>query len=521
MTNSKHGGQGYSSGTSKNTDDSYRSSRDSGGGYSKRRSRPEPGEQDYEDHASYGDNDSYDRQKSSRSAGKRGSQGYDDDRGRNGDDERERRSDRYGDAGRESTRYSDDDSSRGYGGKQQGRAGYGNRNGGDEGGYGDELPEKRPSQGGYSSSDKDRDRSSNGGRSHRARDNDRDSSYGDADYDRDHRDASPDREPERTYDQSNNDRYADNDQDADERRDGDRQPSGGGDFFRVWSWPTPTMQYNGRRIESGVSEIEDLGLTDAVLHVNSHSNAKEAGRFRFVQGNNRDRTIRGLTDATDAIRNVGADAHLMVFPSPTLAYTQQMVDGVLEVLDAAQPRSVLLDAEDNWRRRGVSSQRSQSVDEIRRRLLPELHERNIALGFTDFMLNDAGRMLAEICDYVLPQAYSTTASGRREPGEMQERLHRTYASLDKPIVPALAAWKLRRRRGRPQESVYDTMRYTLESVMQLSNPSCREVAYWSLPAAKSRNHNSRQETRDILRFLRDISQEARQRESFHAGAIIR
>lgn len=110
----------------------------------------------------------------------------------------------------------------------------------------------------------------------------------------------------------------------------------------------------------------------------------------------------------------------------------------------------------------------------------------------------------------MPQAYSTRSSGAREPGGMQARLHRGFAELDKPIVMALAAWKMRRG---DNMSIGETIEYTLDAVQDLRDPAVAEVAYWSIPAMRSTArtdegdyvHNTPAESREIQRTLRDLN----------------
>ncbi|MDX1414882.1 MAG: hypothetical protein R3293_11875 [Candidatus Promineifilaceae bacterium] len=306
--------------------------------------------------------------------------------------------------------------------------------------------------------------------------------------------------------------------------------SGGGaaaatrDIWRVWSWVTTRCQFSEQRMQREFDEAAELGLTDVVLHLNSIRDARQSDTFHFLDNRSLDAMRSAVTRATEELRRRSIDCHLMVFPAPHRGYTESMIDALIPLAQAAPIRSILLDAESNWRRRSRPDY-DGSVGLIEQRLRPRLAASSVALGFTDFTLNDAGRALARICDYVMPQAYSTRSSGMREPGRMQADKHELYRPLQKPLVMAAAAWNIRPPAAHSSYTPAQTMQYTWEAVEQLTNPDVVEMAYWSLPAAHSTRardgqppFNTLAESQSILQFLSDRGRQVRQAHTFVPGA---
>lgn len=273
----------------------------------------------------------------------------------------------------------------------------------------------------------------------------------------------------------------------------------------VWSWPNPRMPYNSVKRAVGIERIANTGVTDIVLHLNSISNNVASG-FQFLDNRSRRSVIRGIRTTITALANEGLhpNIHLMVFPRPNVRYMRVAINEILPILREFRIKSLLLDAEGNWRgtrdqlriNSRVTRNHIGAAQYINDHLKPELG--STLLGFTDDMVTERGRVLANICDYVMPQAYSTNDHPltNRYPREMQTRRYGYFETFSKPMIFALAAWDLLRPRNYPNATEYETMMYTLNTLIKLYNPT--QVAYWSLPAMGGNI--------EIERFLKDLSE---------------
>ena len=296
---------------------------------------------------------------------------------------------------------------------------------------------------------------------------------------------------------------------------------------RVWSWPTVSMPYNRQRRAVQIESIQMLGITDIVQTINSIADARRRTNFNFSLNHSSQCVQTALQSVLQDLRTTqsgqpySSSFHLMVYPSPVPSFMSQMIREIIALVRLLRPRSVLLDAEDNWResarrRNGYpTGDYSQSLDMVRRHLIPGLHEYRCPLGFADFLTNDPTAIdLAELCDYIMPLAYSTNRrfSSNRVPSGAWEiqvinGFGRKTRLRGKPIVPALAAWDLLRPANNPSANAYDSMKYVLEQVEQISNPVIREVAWWSLP--KIYGSNGRTRSGHKWRFMQELCRRTR------------
>ena len=285
-----------------------------------------------------------------------------------------------------------------------------------------------------------------------------------------------------------------------------------GNFFlrninRVWSWYHSGHFLSENNRASVIEKIAETKITDYVISLNLDSNAKYNQDFRFIAGKRRAGIISSLESGIRALNGLQnhVDYHFMVFINPKDRFVRELVEELMAICQHFQPRSILLDAEGWWRNQSGKHQNVVS-EYIVGRLKPFLSERNISLGFTDFMLNDRGIILASVCDYLMPQAYSTLRNdGYRDNGGMQRRKHQQFQSLNKKMVMALAAWNLRTPNNNYAADDYQSMQHTIEQVEDLIDPYIHEVAYWWLTTVYDNSRGA------ALRkqFIKDLSSSAR------------
>ncbi|KAA1243719.1 hypothetical protein [Aquimarina sp. RZ0] len=268
-------------------------------------------------------------------------------------------------------------------------------------------------------------------------------------------------------------------------------------FTNIWSWTRARMPYKDDLRKEGIQRIKNTGITDVVFHLNSINSPNS---FEFLDNKSQNQIIDGLRTTLDSFQNEGLylNIHLMFFPRPFRGFIRDAVDQILPIVQEFRIKSVLLDAEKNWRK--IGSQHQWCSNYLRDNFKNQLGDTK--LGFTsDVKLTGRGALLARICDYLMPQAYSTSGTKHndahlRRPGEMQVGRYNSYSTLNIPIIFALAAWDLQKPRNIPNASDYDTMAYTINKILEIENYDPREIAYWTLPLVQ---HNS-----EIERFIKEL-----------------
>jgi hypothetical protein len=233
---------------------------------------------------------------------------------------------------------------------------------------------------------------------------------------------------------------------------------------RVWAFATLPSD---RDRSLFLSRIEYLRLTDVVLFVN----ALEETAFTLPVSRE-----RRLQEVSLELHSRGVSPHLISWLRPTERYMTDAATRLRPLCMTTGARSLLFDAEEPWTHHPSLKGRGARAAEA-------LLQRFWKFDFWPCLLGMSGitfvpaevKPLTQLCDYVLPQAYSVAKEGTvYRPGVTQRKAYELWSGFGKPMVMGLAAYKPNRYGGfSPAGSMQKAITATEDLAIS-------EVAYWSL-----------------------------------------
>ena len=201
--------------------------------------------------------------------------------------------------------------------------------------------------------------------------------------------------------------------------------------------------------------------------VNDHSTARDPRDFDTYD---RDAIVRFCHKAQAA----GIQTHLMSWIMPHAGYIEQAAEQLTSLATLAGAASIQWDAEEPW----TQGRKRLKYSEAARRIADAFKGLPCPMGVNGIGYTPTKKFgpIAEVCDYLVPQCYSTHSSGQK-PEEVVPRFHRRYRKLfgDKRIVMGLAAY---RQKNIPGHTVDSAMRTALAGAQAIEGIDT--VIYWSL-----------------------------------------
>jgi hypothetical protein len=199
--------------------------------------------------------------------------------------------------------------------------------------------------------------------------------------------------------------------------------------------------------------------------VNDHAKARAAQPFTV-------RSAAAIKKLCDTAQAAGIETHLMSWLMPHAAYIDQAAELLVPICEDVGASSLQWDAEEPW----MLAQKPMDYQEAAKRIADKFSDLSCPMGANAIGFTSIAKFgpLADICDYVVPQAYSTTSSGVT-PGDGQRRIFDRYKNaFNRPIVMGLAAF---RQSGIPGHNVESAMTAGVNAANDLE---CDTVLYWSL-----------------------------------------
>ena len=210
-------------------------------------------------------------------------------------------------------------------------------------------------------------------------------------------------------------------------------------------------------VENGINRLD--------IVINDHSASRQERAFTVHKPSR----IKALCKRA---QDNGIETHLMSWIMPHRRYLERAAATLMPLCEDVGAASLQWDAEEPW----VLAQKHmgfrQAADLVAERFSDLPCEMGVtAIGFAS--VSKVGPLL-EVCDYGVPQAYSTTKSGVK-PGSGQKRLHKRWRNkFGKPIVMGLAAF---RQSDIPGHTIESAMKACIKASGELG---CTTVIYWSL-----------------------------------------
>ncbi len=254
-----------------------------------------------------------------------------------------------------------------------------------------------------------------------------------------------------------------------ERTDEDEEPEPEPEVAKVGAWMGLSSILNPART---VKFAKSIGLTRADIIINDHSDWRESREF----------TVRDMTKILTLARvldEAGIEVHLMSWIMPYEGY----IDGAAELLvpmmnDNPFLKSIQWDAEEPWTRAIKPMPYQAAVDRIEKGFTTM----NAEMGANGIGYTPSSKFgpFAEMCDYVVPQCYSTSTSGLN-PATVVPRLVRRWNAVfgRTPSVIGLASYRQTKIPGYNTDAALRTAFYGA-----LGLEGKQDVIYWSLPAIR-------------------------------------
>ena len=215
--------------------------------------------------------------------------------------------------------------------------------------------------------------------------------------------------------------------------------------------------------------------------VNDHAKSRAAQPFTVRSGS----SIKKLCTAA---QTAGIETHLMSWIMPHAAYIDQAAELLIPICEDVGASSLQWDAEEPW----MLAEKSMKYEDASKRIADKFSRLACPMGANAIGFTSIAKMgpLAKICDYVVPQAYSTASSGVT-PGDGQRRIFERYEkAFNRNIVMGLAAF---RQSGIPGHTIESAMTACVNAANDLE---CDTVLYWSL-----RQIRSSKEVRNVVRSI--------------------
>jgi hypothetical protein len=215
-----------------------------------------------------------------------------------------------------------------------------------------------------------------------------------------------------------------------------------------------------------VEFAKSIGLTGLDIIANDHSAAREPRRFDT-------RPTQQIVTLATMARDAGLDVHLMSWIMPHKRYLKEAADVLPELMAKTGARSLVWDAEEPWtlaKKRMRYSEAGALVGEL-------FADCEFEMGATGIRYAPTAKLapLVAVCDYMVPQCYSTRTS-KADPSTVVSRGLVTWRKKfgDGPrFVPGLAAY---RQSGIDGHSIRSAMQAAIDNAGEHSDTAI----WWGL-----------------------------------------
>lgn len=176
--------------------------------------------------------------------------------------------------------------------------------------------------------------------------------------------------------------------------------------------------------------------------------------------------------------DAGIQVHLMSWIMPHSMYIEGAARELIPLAHGIGAESVQWDAEEPWTQARQRMSYTRAAELIKEAFRGSKFKMGVnGIGYAPV---DKLGPLAEVCDYAVPQAYSTKSSGldpSKAPGQFYRRWH---SKFQRPIVMGLAAY---RQKGIPGYTVRQAILAAAEATRKIGE--VEGIIYWSLRHIRS------------------------------------
>jgi hypothetical protein len=229
-------------------------------------------------------------------------------------------------------------------------------------------------------------------------------------------------------------------------------------------------------LEHGINRVDVI--------VNDHSAKRDPYPFDIRDTKKIERFCRMAID-------MGLDLHFMSWVMPHRAYIDKAAEILIPLVENTGCKSLQWDAEEPW----TQARNHMGYRAAAEHIADKFGSMQARMGVNGIGYTPKSRFgpLAKVCDYIVPQCYSTHSSGLK-PEEAVPRCVRRWKKVfpyDKEYQIGLAAY---RQKGIPGHTVKSAMQTALATVQAMEGVDT--VIYWSLGQIRR--------TREVREFIKTI-----------------
>lgn len=242
-------------------------------------------------------------------------------------------------------------------------------------------------------------------------------------------------------------------------------PESGGRLSWVGAWCGSRSLSNPER---DVAFAQSIGLDGLVIMVHDVSKARAPRSFQL-------RSTSKILALADAINGAGLDVGLCLWGMPHRKYLEKAAREIISLARDANAVTVEWDAEEPWTQ-ATNGMGYRDASALIGDLFAERTFRMgaNAIGFTP---QDKFAPLAEVCDYVVPQAYSTSTS-KQSPADAAKKFHKRFLQFGEVTRIGLAAYRQDGIAGYTPTSAMET------AIRCAASTGVAELCYWGLDALR-------------------------------------
>lgn len=243
---------------------------------------------------------------------------------------------------------------------------------------------------------------------------------------------------------------------------------------RVGAWTGWAAFDDDKSLKLTIDRCKWLGLRRLDVIVNDFSAKRAPVDFEMYR-------LARVVAIGKACRDAGIDMHMMSWLMPHRAFIDDAAKQLRTAFELSGAKSIQWDAEEPW------TQAQRPMNYVEAAALIAERFAGVPMGVNGIMYASKAKLgpLAAVCDYVVPQCYSTDSQPIDPAVVVRQGLRLWREWTDKPIVVGLAAY---RQVGIPIPGDPRKRDYTSDAAMRLAFAGAEQartvsdVIYWSLGA---------------------------------------
>lgn len=234
---------------------------------------------------------------------------------------------------------------------------------------------------------------------------------------------------------------------------------------KVGAWVGYAAMTPESNVSRTIETCKALGLKRLDIIVNDFSGDRSPTPFSTYD-------VKLIVRLASAANAAGLDVHLMSWIMPHEKFIRQAAEKLIPLATACEAKSIQWDAEEPWTQAKNPMSYQAAAD-----LIAELFN-GITMGVNGIGYTPTAKFgpLAEVCDYLVPQCYSTNTSGA-DPATVAPNYVKRWKKLfgNKPMVVGLAGYRQQGIKGHTVDSAVKAAFAGAEALDEVD-----EVIYWSL-----------------------------------------